>query len=244
MLVALERFHVHAGWRDATQAADFLASAGAPDDAIEAVRRGDRVAAIRILLADPDPAVTSAAVAAARQAEWADGDVSAMERVAAAFPGDPGIVVAGLLDYDVLEPGEALAVQAGVLHSYVGGLGVEVMTSSDNVLRLGLTSKAVAVDEALSAVHADRAPQRLVGAPDEVLEPDGMPFDLTVLTQTRTLGSGRHRLVLVWDGEVTISDGPGAGQVVPEGRAAVWSPAEPAATIHPTGRAIVVTGAA
>jgi hypothetical protein len=36
--------------------------------------------------------------------------------------------------------------------------------------------------------------------------------------------------------------GPGAGTVVPEGRAAVWSPDEAEATVVPEGRAVAVTG--
>jgi mannose-6-phosphate isomerase len=39
---------------------------------------------------------------------------------------------------------------AGVLHSYIHGTGIEIMANSDNVLRGGLTPKHVDVDELLS----------------------------------------------------------------------------------------------
>jgi mannose-6-phosphate isomerase len=46
-------------------------------------------------------------------------------------------------------PGAGLALSAGVLHAYLAGQAVEIMASSDNVLRGGLTPKHVDVDELL-----------------------------------------------------------------------------------------------
>jgi mannose-6-phosphate isomerase len=48
-----------------------------------------------------------------------------------------------------LEPGQAVFLPAGNLHAYLGGMGVEIMASSDNVLRGGLTPKHVNVTELL-----------------------------------------------------------------------------------------------
>src|SRR4051812_23842236 len=42
-----------------------------------------------------------------------------------------------------LAPGEAIFLPAGNLHAYLCGAGIEVMASSDNVLRGGLTAKHV-----------------------------------------------------------------------------------------------------
>ena len=69
--------------------------------------------------------------------------------IAAAYPGDPGALVALLLNYVELAEGEAVFVGAGVPHCYLHGLGAELMASSDNVLRAGLTSKRVNVPELL-----------------------------------------------------------------------------------------------
>ena len=63
------------------------------------------------------------------------------------YPGDIGVLGALLLNHLVLQPGEALFLEAGHLHAYIAGLGVEVMANSDNVLRGGLTSKYVDVPE-------------------------------------------------------------------------------------------------
>ncbi|BAJ73511.1 phosphomannose isomerase [Microbacterium testaceum StLB037] len=68
------------------------------------------------------------------------------------YPGDPGIVVALLMNLVELRRGEAIFVPAGVLHAYVAGLGVEIMAASDNVLRGGLTPKHIDVPELLGLV--------------------------------------------------------------------------------------------
>lgn len=65
------------------------------------------------------------------------------------YPGDSGVLGAMLLNLVELEPGEGLYLGAGNLHAYVSGMGLEVMASSDNVLRGGLTSKHIDVPELL-----------------------------------------------------------------------------------------------
>lgn len=246
MLVALEDFDVHAGWRDVDAAARALAGAGVPEGILEAVRSRDWPRAVQGLLA-LDPGICAMAVdrilEAAAEAGWDEGSLHALRRVRAAHPGDPGVLVAALLDHEVLPPGGALAVTAGVVHSYVSGLGIEVMTSSDNVLRLGLTAKPLAVTEAVACLRPDRRPARIAASADGRLAPDGMPFDL-VLARGRCvdLPRGRHRLVLSLDGPARVTDAGGGDRVIPQGRALVWSPEEPDARLEECGLAAVVTG--
>jgi mannose-6-phosphate isomerase len=68
------------------------------------------------------------------------------------YPGDPGVLISLLLNRLSLEPGEAVYLPAGNVHAYLHGLGVEVMASSDNVLRGGLTPKFVDVPELLKTI--------------------------------------------------------------------------------------------
>lgn len=68
-------------------------------------------------------------------------------RLAELHPGDVGVATALLLNHVRLSPGEAIFLPAGNLHAYLGGVGVEIMASSDNVLRGGLTPKHVDVPE-------------------------------------------------------------------------------------------------
>jgi len=60
---------------------------------------------------------------------------------------DRGLLCALFLNLVHLKPGEAAFLGPGVLHSYLEGSGVEIMASSNNVLRGGLTEKHVDVEE-------------------------------------------------------------------------------------------------
>ncbi len=82
------------------------------------------------------------------------GEVAAwMRRLAASYPGDGGALAPLFLNLRTLRPGEAVFTGAGVLHAYLEGLGVELMTSSDNVLRSGLTGKHRDVPELLRVLR-------------------------------------------------------------------------------------------
>jgi mannose-6-phosphate isomerase len=75
-----------------------------------------------------------------------------MHAIAADFPGDIGILAPTFLNLIRLEPEEALYLPAASLHAYLRGTGIEIMASSDNVLRGGLTSKHVDVDELMETL--------------------------------------------------------------------------------------------
>jgi mannose-6-phosphate isomerase len=83
------------------------------------------------------------------------------------YPGDPGAMVSLMLNHLLLEPGQAIFLPAGNLHAYLSGLGVEVMASSDNVIRGGLTSK-----------HIDQAELLNITDFKELLEPVVKPVKL------------------------------------------------------------------
>lgn len=68
------------------------------------------------------------------------------------YPGDIGVVIALLLNHYTMQAGEAMYLDAGTLHAYIHGLGVEIMANSDNVLRGGLTSKFVDVAELVRVI--------------------------------------------------------------------------------------------
>ena len=74
-------------------------------------------------------------------------EAATVRELGAEYPGDPGIVLAILLNRVSLKRGEALYLPAGNMHAYLSGLGVELMASSDNVLRGGLTPKHIDVAE-------------------------------------------------------------------------------------------------
>jgi mannose-6-phosphate isomerase len=61
-----------------------------------------------------------------------------------------------------LDAGEAIYLSAGEFHAYIGGVGIELMANSDNVLRGGLTNKYVDVDELLNILKFDPRPVQII----------------------------------------------------------------------------------
>ncbi len=86
-------------------------------------------------------------------------------QLATAYPADPGVVVAVLLRRVTLEPETSIALPAGNLHAYLRGVGVEVMATSDNVVRGGLTEKHVDVDELVRLIDPQTRPTPSAGEP-------------------------------------------------------------------------------
>lgn len=137
-------------------------------------------------------------------AQWAT-------RLADGYPDDPAVVVTLLLNHVVLKQGEALYLGPGNLHAYLRGTGVEVMGSSDNVVRCGLTNKHVDVNELLATV-VPRALSDPVVRPTPVARTDagrlwrydtpGAPFTLWIhqVSGTETLRARTRELTLCGSG--------------------------------------------
>ncbi len=108
------------------------------------------------------------------------------------YPGDPGIALSLLLNRISIEAGHALYVPVGTIHAYLSGLGVELMASSDNVLRGGLTPKHVDVVELLTVLDFSPGPARLL-LPElsqdgvEIFRPDVPDFVLARVNCTATM---------------------------------------------------------
>ncbi len=86
------------------------------------------------------------------------------------YPGDPGVLISLLLNRISLSPGEAVYLPAGNVHAYLRGLGIEVMASSDNVLRGGLTPKFVDAPELLKTVAFESAGGPAIDAETTMLD--------------------------------------------------------------------------
>ena len=138
-----------------------------------------------------------------------------VSELAAAYPGDVGVVVALLLNQVTLAPGEAIFMPAGNLHAYLAGLGVEIMAASDNVLRGGLTPKHVDVPELLRVLRfeplLEPVRQPVPVTPDVVTWPVPTP-EFTLYRARLTgrpveLGLAGPRVVLCLSGPLRVSDG-------------------------------------
>ena len=131
------------------------------------------------------------------------------------FPSDPSILAALMLNRIHLEPGQGLYLPTQTLHSYLGGVGIEVMACSDNVLRGGLTSKHINVDELIQVIDFTAT----TIAPVETQDDYGFIRYLTPTTEFKVWrgdllnqpqavpASDSCRIALVVDGEAHLNSG-------------------------------------
>jgi mannose-6-phosphate isomerase len=110
-----------------------------------------------------------------------------LARLVGLHPADPMVLAPLLLDLVRLSPGQTVFVPAGVPHCYLSGLGVEIMATSDNVLRAGLTGKPVDVDELLRVIVTQPfIPSSITPVPlgehEVAWRPDVDEFQLTRIT--------------------------------------------------------------
>lgn len=245
LLVALEPFEAFAGWRNADEAAAMLGflvdEAGAnAGDALAHLVSGDMHAALRGLLDVSDPAITARLSDAAVHVGLDDAQVAAYALVSLMYPEDRGALVTVLLDYVALAEGEAVFVPAGVPHSYIRGLGLEVMTSSDNVIRLGLTSKPVFVNEALEAIDLGLEPQVVRTELGDLIWPVSSPFVVRLMsTGDERIPSGAYRILVLISGSARVESEAAEVSLRP-GTAAVLAADDPDAHVHVDGLVAVV----
>lgn len=197
--------------------------------------------------ADERDALVGAVEAAARRVAAAGGVHAPMARwvvrLAAQYPGDPGVAVVLLLELIRLAPGESIFVPAGALHAYLHGTGVEVMANSDNVLRGGLTAKHVDVPGLLDVLGED--PVRAVSVAarhegaEQVFDTPTPPFRLARIDLDAKVVLDRRgpEMLLAVDGPLEVAAGDGDDAVAVErGQAAFLPAGEGTLTIRGEGR--------
>ncbi|WP_285135706.1 mannose-6-phosphate isomerase, class I [Microbacterium sp. lyk4-40-TSB-66] len=211
-------------------------------DAVEALRT-----TIAWLLGEADAAEIAQIVDAAASAGSDDfaAELELTRSLHAAYPADPGIVVALLMNLVELRRGEAIFVPAGVLHAYVAGMGVEIMAASDNVLRGGLTPKHIDVAELLALVDfrpAEPPFLRPTPAGDaEVFAPGIADFALGHLVKgaEARLALRGVSIALGVAGSATLTGASGATVTLAAGEAALVTPDESPLTSDGAGEVFV-----
>lgn len=166
LLCALTQFEALSGFRAQGEAAELFAALDLKSvDIARELREGGLKAALTSLFTLPRE----------RHAEVGAEVVRGCERLAAQpgplaaslgwalelwrrYPGDIGVAASLLLNHITLEPLQAIYLEAGSLHAYLRGVGVEIMANSDNVLRGGLTPKHVDVPELLRILRFESSP--------------------------------------------------------------------------------------
>ena len=186
------------------------------------------------------------AACAAGSAEFPAEYATAVE-LGEAYPGDPGVVIALLLNRIRLLPGQALFLAAGNVHCYLRGTAIEVMANSDNVLRGGFTVKHVDVPELLRAVDVTDGPAPLMVPKEQgpghlAYRPPVPDFRLDTFALTDApveLGLTGPRIVLSTAGKAIVQSGPQT-LTLPQG-ASAWLPAGLPATVAGSGELVVAT---
>lgn len=152
--------------------------------------------------------------------------VTAVE-IAEYYPDDIGVIISLTLNRLTLQPGEAAFLGAGIIHAHLKGMCLEVMASSDNVLRAGLTTKALdpkglvqCLEEGMSRLA--RVTPEPFGFSTDVFNPDVEEFALAISQCSRAepdgtlLPAASRRIVVCTGGEVVLVNA--AGQHLKLGR--------------------------
>ena len=142
---------------------------------------------------------------------WA---AKAMLRFSAAGMIDRGIFSIYIFNLVKLQRGEAIFQDSGVPHAYLEGQNVEIMASSDNVLRGGLTLKPINVPELLKHVTFEATyPQILKGENknDELVYKTPAPdFELSSFRLNKgnkvNFTSRTAEVLLLVEGDILLND--------------------------------------
>ncbi|MDO4412546.1 mannose-6-phosphate isomerase, class I [Cutibacterium sp.] len=270
MIVALTNFDALCGFRDPSSSLVLLSGLGkinGLDDILAPLRETDGLAkVVKTVLSGEHKvaAVVKDVVATCRRyldkatdldkatSKGTDPAVQNLARTAVELsedhPGDPSILVALLMNRVRLAPGQQIHLQAGTMHAYLSGTGVEIMANSDNVLRGGLTSKYIDVQALLD--HAIMAPEPCVGEYPVQVSP-GVGLYRTEFPEFRMwVLDGHHgefalpatdlgRILLVTQGQLTVHCS-GKDCALHRGQS-VWLPAGDEVTATGQGRGFLAS---
>ncbi|WP_411375886.1 mannose-6-phosphate isomerase, class I [Arthrobacter sp. MPF02] len=263
MIFALTPFEALCGFRPAADTRNILLHIAAAFDAVEGPvpgilpalledlaasdeGAGLRKAFERLITGGQDVADSTARVVAALLAAGPPAPYEAELRTVVSlnekYPGDPGVLISLLLNRISLQPGEAVYLPAGNVHAYLHGLGVEVMASSDNVLRGGLTPKFVDVPELLRTIDFQPVAVPMLPAELSVMDQElyRPPFEEFQLQRIELgpedgpvpLAQSGAAVVVVVAGEVYL-DSPKGDLQLARGGSAFLAAAEAPVNVHP-----------
>ncbi|MCL2802855.1 MAG: mannose-6-phosphate isomerase, class I [Micrococcales bacterium] len=222
MVYALTSFEALCGLRPPEQARAVLAPlaeasplAGAMAKALQAPGRSGLAAALSVALkgAGTKAELVENLAEVCRhhlvQGATDPGAYALVGSLAKRFGGNRGVAAALLMNHVSLAPGEALCITPGTLHAYLRGLAIELMATSDNTLRAGLTSKPVDVSGVIETIDITGRglcrPSVSRDGPARMLYPPGGGF---ILADIRLDGTYQcpligPRIVLTLFGRVT-----------------------------------------
>ena len=133
------------------------------------------------------------------------------------YPDDTGVLAPLFLNCITLQPGEAMFLYPGTLHAYIHGTAIEVMASSDNVLRAGLTSKKINLNELIHCTNfTPTATTSLLMKPEQHAAESCYPipvedFRFSIFTEVNNqlIMTSSAEMILVIEGSATLSHASG-----------------------------------
>ena len=148
------------------------------------------------------------------------------------YPGDIGLFGPLLLNVITLKPGEAMFLEARTPHAYIKGTGLEVMANSDNVLRAGLTSKNIDIDEVIKCTSFIPKPMKSLKLKpnfidSELIYPIPVPdfkFSIISICNLKAIYMQSAEILLALDDEMTLFKDDVESVVIQKGRS-VFIPA-------------------
>lgn len=224
-----------------TLLADILSGEEPLRDAVSVLLGGGRTEAVSELVARVGALAMSESALAS---EFASSFRTVAE-LSETYPGDPGIVLSLLLNRVTLSRGEALFLDAGNIHAYLGGLGIELMSASDNVLRGGLTPKHIDVPELLSVLNLTpmkppRLPARQGSDGVTTYDAGATDFLLHHIQAPATVQIFGPAIVLCQDGTLSLR-GVNSACTLTQGEAVFITPDEATIEVSGTGTVWLAT---
>jgi len=259
LLCALTEFHALAGFREPARTVELLRAIETPAlsgyvDLLAAEPDGEGLRALfTTWITLPQPAIDAllpdlldTCIAHVKEHGEFELECRTVLELGERYPGDCGVLAALLLNRLVLEPGEAIFLPAGNLHTYLHGTGVEVLANSDNVLRGGLTPKHVDVPELLRVLDFSFGDMRVStgepNGPRRVYRTAAPEFELSRIEWDEAeprgevkLEGGAPRILVCVDGGVHVAAVDGRELTLSRGQS-MWLPAaDPDAVLAPEG---------
>ncbi|MBI5858552.1 MAG: mannose-6-phosphate isomerase, class I [Sphingobacteriales bacterium] len=160
---------------------------------------------------------------------------------------DRGIFSIYLFNLVHLKKGEGIFQNAGVPHAYLEGQNVEIMASSDNVLRGGLTNKHIDVKELLKHVKCEPTHvQILKGEPlnnfEKVYSTAAPDFQLSMFELHAgdgvTFSPVTTEIILLTEGMAELSNGNGSLKLEPGHASAIVFPGRDVKLSSPGGAVV------
>lgn len=162
------------------------------------------------------------------------------------YPGDPAIISPLLMNLVLLMPYEAIYLDAGIIHAYLEGSGIEIMASGDNVLRAGLTSKHIDIPKLCEIMtfepfmpeiqEADLLSNALYGY--HTAAKDFKLYYIIADAHVQNLDIKGIKIVLCSDGEITLVSDNSSLTLI-SGESAVIPAAYTCVQISGDGKAII-----